>query len=382
MDPTDPNLPETPAALVDQPRMEANLLRTAAYCRAHGLAWRPHAKTHKTPELGAMQIRAGAVGLTVATLREGEVFVGVADDLLLAYPPVGEAKRRRLVALAARAGRLSVGLDSEEALAIVASAAADAGRTIGVLVELDVGMGRVGIAEPAVAIALAQRVERSPRLEFRGVMFYPGHVRRVDGDRDPALAALGLVVERHLDAFHAAGLEPAIVSGGSTPTLWHSHLVPGLTEVRPGTTIFNDRSTVLSGACGWDECAYSVLATVVSTAVAGQAVIDAGSKALSREEARPDGAGLGALLDRPEIVVRAVSEEHGILDLSYTDWSPRVGDVVRVVPNHVCVSVNLQERLYPVRDGRVADGWEVLGRGRAPFAAARSAAAISDAPGR
>jgi len=131
---------------------------------------------------------------------------------------------------------------------------------------------------------------------------------------------------------------------------------------------------VLSGACSWDECAYTIIATVVSTAVAGQAVIDAGSKALSREEARPDGGGFGAVLDRPEVVVRAVSEEHGILDLSDTDWSPRVGDLVRVVPNHVCVSVNLQERLFAVRDGRLEGGWDVLGRGRAPFATAGSPA--------
>jgi D-serine deaminase-like pyridoxal phosphate-dependent protein len=157
------------------------------------------------------------------------------------------------------------------------------------------------------------------------------------------------------------------VSGGSTPTLWHSHLIPGLTEVRPGTTIFNDRSTVASGACGAEECAYTVLATVVSTAVEGQAVVDAGSKALAREELRPESGGYGALLGREEVVVRAVSEEHGILDLSATTWRPAVGDLVRIVPNHVCVSVNLQERLWGVRGDEVVEEWEVLGRGRAEY---------------
>jgi D-serine deaminase-like pyridoxal phosphate-dependent protein len=195
-------------------------------------------------------------------------------------------------------------------------------------------------------------------------MFYPGHVRdRVERQDDP-LRALAARVAEFGDALAAAGLAPAVVSGGSTPTFWRSHEVAGLTEVRPGTQIFNDRTTAEIGACGWDECAYSVLATVVSVAVPGQAVVDAGSKALSREEIRADAAGFGALLDRPEIVVKSVSEEHGLLDLSGTDWRPRVGDRVRIVPNHVCVSVNLHERLYGARGDDVVDVWEVEARGR------------------
>jgi D-serine deaminase-like pyridoxal phosphate-dependent protein len=126
------------------------------------------------------------------------------------------------------------------------------------------------------------------------------------------------------------------------------------------------------GACGWDEVAYSVLATVVSTAVPGQAVVDAGSKALAREELRAEGGGYGALLGRPEIVVKAVSEEHGLLDLSRTEWRPRVGERVRVVPNHVCVSVNLQERLHAVRGEEVVGGWDVAGRGRETWRAPAS----------
>jgi D-serine deaminase-like pyridoxal phosphate-dependent protein len=154
------------------------------------------------------------------------------------------------------------------------------------------------------------------------------------------------------------------VSGGSTPTFPRSHEVAGTTELRPGTSIFNDRTTAEIGACGWEACAYSVLATVVSTAVPGQAVVDAGSKALAKEEIRADVAGYGALLDRPGVVVKSVSEEHGILDLSGTAWRPRVGDRVRIVPNHVCVSVNLQERLWGVRGEAVVERWPVEARGR------------------
>ncbi len=359
---------ETPAALVDVPRMRANLSRAAEYCREHGLAWRPHAKTHKVPALGAEQVRAGAVGVTVATPREAEVMAGAVDDLLLAYPPVGHGKVERLMRLPERV-RLTVGLDSAEALRGLAEGSRASGRRTGVLVELDLGMGRVGLGAVEDAVRLAEEVAAAEGVEYRGVMYYPGHVRSAVGEQDAALRALSDRLGGFLEALTAAGLRPEVVSGGSTPTFWRSHEIAGTTELRPGTQIFNDRTTAEIGACRWDECAYTVLATVVSMAVPGQAVVDAGSKALAKEELRAEGGGYGALLDRPEVAVKAVSEEHGLLDLSGTDWSPRVGDRVRIVPNHVCVSVNLQDRVYGVEGGRVVEAWEVAGRGRLPAAA-------------
>jgi D-serine deaminase-like pyridoxal phosphate-dependent protein len=354
---------ETPAPLVDVDQMHANLRRAAEYCRAHGLAWRPHAKTHKSPSLAAAQVKAGAVGVTVATPREAEVMAQAVDDILLAYPPIGAAKLRRLMALPERV-RLTVGLDSAEALRGLSDAAREAGRTVGVLVEVDAGMGRVGLQTPDEAVALARAAADAPGIEYRGLMFYPGHVRSNVTGQDGAIRALSDRVSSFVDALSAAGLRPQVVSGGSTPTFWRSHEVRGLSEVRPGTNIFNDRTTSEIGACGWDECAYSVLATVVSTAVPGQAVVDAGSKALAKEEIRAETVGFGALLDRPEVLVKSVSEEHGLLDLSRTDWRPRVGDRVRIVPNHVCVSVNLHERVYGVRGEQVVDAWNVAARGR------------------
>lgn len=354
---------ETPTALVDLARMQANLGRTAAYCREHGLGWRPHVKTHKSPELAAAQLRAGASGVTVATPREAEVMAKTVDDVLLAYPPVGASKLERLMALLARV-RLTVGLDSSAALRALAGSARSSGRQVGVLVELDVGMHRVGVQTTTAAVELAREAADLPGIEYRGVMFYPGHIRGPVEEQGSAIQQLSALLGRFLEAFAAADLIPPVVSGGSTPTLWRSHEIPGLTEIRPGTSIFNDRTTAAIGACRWDECAYTVLASVVSTAVPGQAVIDAGSKALAKEELRAQGGGFGALLDRPEVVVKALSEEHGILDLSGTDWRPEVGERVRVVPNHVCVSVNLQERLWAAREGEVVGGWEVAGRGR------------------
>ncbi|WNG27265.1 D-TA family PLP-dependent enzyme [Cystobacter fuscus] len=354
---------ETPAALVDEERLERNLAKASAYMREHGLRWRPHTKTHKVPELAARQLQAGAVGVTVATPREAEVMGTVADDVLLAYSPVGASKLARLMALPRRV-RLSVGLDSREVLTGLAEAARGVGRTVGVLVELDLGMRRVGVQTPEEAVALAREASGAEGLEYQGVLFYPGHLRMPLAEQGPALAEVSRRLGTFLDALGAVGLKPGIVSGGSTPTLWRSHEVVGMNEVRPGIAPFFDRASAWMGACGWEEVAYSVLATVVSTAVPGQAVIDAGSKALAKEELPVEG--YGALLDRPEVVVRTISEEHGVLDLSRTAWRPRVGERVRVVPNHVCVSVNLQSELWAVRGGQVVKCWDVTGRGRGP----------------
>ncbi|MDY7229100.1 D-TA family PLP-dependent enzyme [Hyalangium rubrum] len=353
---------ETPAALVDMERVEANLRRVHAYADQYGLKWRPHTKTHKVPELTALQLQAGASGVTVATPHEAEVMASVADDIFLAYPPVGTARLARLMRLPPRV-RLSVGLDSREALQGLNAAAREAGRKVGVLVELDLGMRRVGVQTPQEALVLARAIQASEALEYRGITFYPGHVRALLGDQDAALKALSTELGEVVGELTRADLRPEVVSGGSTPTLWRSHEVVGLTEIRPGINIFNDRNTASVGACGWDEWAYSVLATVVSTAVPGQAVIDAGSKALAKEEGFAPGGGYGVLLEWPEVVVRGLSEEHGLLDLTETEWRPRVGDRVRVVPNHVCASVNLHERLWAVRGGEVERAWPVAARG-------------------
>jgi D-serine deaminase-like pyridoxal phosphate-dependent protein len=352
----------TPAAVVDLDRMEANLDRMAGYAAESGLALRPHTKTHKTPELAHAQLRRGAAGVTVATVHEAAVMSAVADDILIAHPPVSRPKLERLIALP-ESLRITVALDSEEALTGLAEACRAAGRTVGVLVELDLGMRRVGISDPARAIALARTARDRRGVELRGVLFYPGHIREPVDEQKPALDRLNAELDRFTDLLDEAGFTADVVSGGSTPTAYRSHEVGALTEIRPGTYIFNDRTTYAIDGCVRDDCAYTVLATVVSTAVDGQAVVDAGSKALSREELRgAEATGFGELLDRPDVVVKAMSEEHGLLDLARTDWRPRVGDRVRIIPNHVCVSVNLHPHLWGVRGDRIETCWTVAAR--------------------
>ena len=355
---------DTPALLVDLDIMERNLARAAAYASEHGLALRPHVKTHKSPHVAAQQIALGAAGLTCATPYEAEVMSEVTNDILVAYPPVGAVRAARLAALPG-AVRLTVALDSPQAIAEIGRAAAGAGRRVGVYVELDVGMHRVGVPVVDEAIALARRVRDQPALAFAGIAFYPGHIREQVGDQDATLHALSGALADALHRFAAAGLHARVVSGGSTPTLWRTHEIEGVTEFRPGTYVYNDRTTASIGACAWDDCALTVLSTVISTAVRGQAVIDAGTKALGREPVRgASGEGFGQVLEHPEVVVERMSEEHGVLDLSRSGWRPEVGEQVRVIPNHVCIVVHLNDVIYGIRSGVIDSSWPVAARGR------------------
>ncbi|HXF23759.1 MAG TPA: alanine racemase [Gemmatimonadaceae bacterium] len=358
---------ETPAPLVEVSRVKRNLDRMADYARSHKLQLRPHVKTHKTTVIGAAQMRRGAAGLTCATPREMEIMSSVSPDLLLAHPPLG-LKIDRLLMLP-RSVSIVTALDSVAAIDWVADAASGANRTVRVYVEMDVGMHRVGVTTPKQVVELAEHVAAESSLEYAGICFYPGHIRETVNDQDAKIFALNDLLGETVSALERAGLKPPTVSGGSTPTAWRTHEMPLVTEFRPGTYVFNDRTTAAVGACEWDDCAFTVLATVVSTAVPGQAVVDAGSKALGREPMRgANGEGFGALMGHEDVIVSAMSEEHGMLDLSRTDWRPRVGDTVRIVPNHVCIVVHLNDALYAVDGDRVTGVWPVAARGRmAPF---------------
>lgn len=356
---------ETPVPIVDLDRLAFNLDRMAAYASLHGLRLRPHVKTHKSPRIAADQLRLGAVGLTCATLREAEVMAEVCDDLLVAYPPVGAARLERLARLPQDV-RVTVAADDGNALDALNVAARLGHRQFDVLVEADLGMHRVGVTSPERAVAIAQQVTRASALNFGGLLFYPGHIRASVAEQGGQLTQLTADIARYLEAFDDAGLPARIVSGGSTPAAWRMHEVVGVNEVRPGTYVYNDRTTANIGACDWEDCALTVLATVVSTAVKGQAVIDAGTKALGREPLRAEGDGYGALLDHPEVFVSRLSEEHGILDLTKSSWRPRLGDQVRVVPNHVCIVVHLFDEILGVRGHAVETRWPVAARGRGP----------------
>ena len=357
---------DTPALLVDLDRMEANLDRAAAYAAQHGLDLRPHTKTHKSPLLGGMQLDRGATGLTVAKVSEAEV---MADDrvpsLLIAYPVWGETKWARLAELA-KSVPVTVALDNRASAEGIQRHAKRAGVEVGILVEADLGMRRCGLPPGDGLVCLARTLSDMPPLRLAGVMFYPGHVNPAAPDGAQAIARLASDLDEVLSRFRDDGLPTGVVSGGSTPTLYHSHRVPGLTEIRPGTYVFNDRTQVAMGACDWDDCAATVATTVVSTPRPNAAVIDGGSKTFTSDPLRPRGeGGFGRVLEMPRARFHKMNEEHGMLDLSAHEGPlPRIGQRLRIIPNHVCVTVNMHEIAHGFRGETVEQSWVVAGRGK------------------
>lgn len=356
---------DTPRLLVDLDIMERNLRRVADYAAHHRLRLRPHTKTHKSVLIGKRQLDAGAAGLTVAKVSEAEVMLGAEPpDLLLAYPIIGPAKLERLTQVARRT-QVTVALDSSVAARQLSEAACAAQVQVGVLAEVDVGLGRVGVAPGEPLLQLARCIEKLPGLTLEGITFYPGHIKDLDAAGLAALAQLSELVGSILADFRKAGLEARIVSGGSTPTLFHSHEIEGLTEIRPGTYVFNDINTIRSGGCSLEDCAASILATVVSTSRPGHMIIDGGSKTFSSDRlVNSAEVTFGHLVEAPEAKFHKMNEEHGYVDLTHAGREFTVGERVHVIPNHICVAVNLHEQVYGVRGDTVETVWQVDGRGK------------------
>jgi D-serine deaminase-like pyridoxal phosphate-dependent protein len=356
---------DTPALVVDLDIFERNLAHVAGYAREHALRLRPHTKTHKSVRLARRQISSGAAGLTVAKVSEGEIMLAAEPaDLLVAFPIIGPTKLARLTQVARRT-RVTVALDSIFAARQLSDAADAAHVEIGVLAEVDVGLGRVGVAAGPPLLALAQAIGKLPHLRFAGLAFYPGHIRSLDEPGRRALAQLSDLLRVILGDFRAAGIEIATVSGGSTPTLFHSHEIHGLTEIRPGTYVFNDLNTIGSGACALEDCAATILATVVSTSRPGQMIIDGGSKTFSSDRlANSAEVTFGHVAEAPGARFHKMNEEHGFIDLACAEVEFKVGDRVRVIPNHICVAVNLHEKVYGVRGDVVEEVWPVDARGK------------------
>jgi D-serine deaminase-like pyridoxal phosphate-dependent protein len=348
---------DTPALVIDLDIYERNLARVADYARQHGLRLRPHTKTHKSPEVARRQLALGAAGLTVAKIGEAEVLMEKLPptDLLVAFPIFGARKVERLKQLAEKTP-VTVALDS------LAAAKELTGVNTGVLIEIDVGLGRVGVT-PSEALGLAREVQKIPGLRFRGITFYPGHIK--DRNDTPAIERLSATISQTVESFRRAGLAPEIVSGGSTPLLYRSHEIEGLNEIRPGTYVFNDLNTIASGACTLEDCAASILVTVVSTPRANTAIVDGGSKTFSSD--RLSGSSdvtFGRIDGAPSTRFHKMNEEHGFLDTTKSEREFRTGEKLRIIPNHVCVAVNLHETVYGTRGEEVERSWKVEGRGK------------------
>jgi D-serine deaminase-like pyridoxal phosphate-dependent protein len=344
---------DTPCVLIDLDRVEANLKRAQAFAAAHGLKLRPHIKTHKLARFARRQVELGAVGVTCQKLGEAEVMADAGlGDIFLPYNIIGERKLARLRSLADRV-TISVTADSLTTVEGLSRTFAKAPRRLPVLVECDTGMGRCGVQTPHEALDLAMAIAQSPGLVFSGLMTYPA-TGKVE-------ATAGWLREA-VDLLKREGLPPAVVSTGGTPDMWRAAEVAAATEYRPGTYIYLDRYQATKGAGALEDCALTVLATVVSRPTPDRAVIDAGSKALTSDTLGLEGFGMA--VGYPAAVIRSLSEEHGVLDLSACDKKPEIGERVRIIPNHACVVSNLFDRVTLVAGDKIVETAVVDARGR------------------
>ncbi len=343
----------TPSAVIDLDVVERNIARVQEICDRAGVANRPHIKTHKSPVLARMQIDAGAKGICCQKLGEAEVMADAGiEDIIVATNILGAAASGRLAALQARVG-LKVCADSTVTLAAYAKAAEDAGRVMDVLVECDTGRKRAGVETTQEALELAKVIRDDPWLDFAGLLYYPPNDGwdKTQGFHDVVVAGLD-----------ALGLEAGIVSTGGTPNLVNLGKLTGATEHRAGTCIFNDRMMMAAGAATLEDCAFQVFTSVVSRGGPDRGILDAGSKTLTSDQGGLEGYGL--IPEHPDAGIVGFAEEHGFLDLAKCNAKPAVGDVVRVIPNHVCVAVNMVDQLVVVRGNEVVDVIDVAARGR------------------
>jgi D-serine deaminase-like pyridoxal phosphate-dependent protein len=356
---------DTPMPVIDLDVMDANIRRMADHARSHGLTLWPHSKTHKIPEIAALQLAAGSGGVTVAKPGEAEVMAahGI-GPLLVHYPCYGVEKWERIAGVIERGTPVTVAIDSFAAAEPLAAVLAARGLQADVLIELDVGQHRTGARSPEHATAVATQVDALEGLAVVGLSCFPGHVRGEQEALPPLLAGIEHILAETVDRFSAAGLRHDRVSSGGTPAAHLTHLTPTVTELRVGTYVFLDRSEVAYGPLSLEDCALRVHTTVVSAPEPGRAIIDAGSKTLSDAVVLgPDG-GFGAAPDHPEVTISALNEEHAYVEVAAGAAGLRVGDRLAVVPNHVCACVNLHDVICGARGGVVETVFEVAARGR------------------
>lgn len=360
-----PRLPagiDTPAVVIDLDIVEQNARRLGEALAARGIALRPHAKTHKSIALAKVQLDAGARGLTVGNLGEAEVFAAAGlDDLFIAYPVWAEGpKAARLRALHDLDSlRLIVGFDSIAGAERLAAAVAGSPRRLAVMLELDPGNARTGA--PAARAGEIAAAARDLGLDVRGVFTHGGHAYR-PGGAGPAGADEVATLAEGAAALASEGIEPAIISAGSTPTQLTAAVAP-VNEIRSGTYLIGDRQQWAIGAVPADGVAIAVAATVVSNAVEGQVVIDAGAKTLTKDVAAYL-TGHGLLPAYPDAMLERVSDYHGVVRIPPGTPSPQLGEVVAVIPNHVCPVIDLRDSFIATRGGKIVGVWPVDARGR------------------
>lgn len=343
---------DTPAVLIDLDIASRNVARAQAQADAASVKLRPHIKTHKLPFLARKQVEAGAVGITCQKVGEAEVMADAGlTDIFIPYNILGSAKLARLLALHRRI-TLSVTADSAATVEGYSATFTDPAHPLTVMIECDTGGGRVGVQTGEEALALARQIDAAAGLHFGGLMTFPA-VGHPDTTENWLRAARDLLA--------ANGIACETITTGGTPDMWRRSDNSIITEYRPGTYVYMDRYQVAKGAATLDDCAATILATVVSRPTADRAILDAGSKALTSDTLGL--ADFGELMGAPDHRVVGLSEEHGKLEIPPAS-TLKVGDRVRVYPDHVCPAVNLFDEVYLISGQSVVDVLPVAARGK------------------
>ncbi len=364
----------TPSVLVDQQRLERNIDRMQSAADASHIRLRPHAKTHKSVDIAHIQIARGAVGICCAKLGEAEVFADAGiEDIRLPYP-INPANAARVLALLDRV-RLSFVVDHLDVAREWSRIISAAGRTVDVLVKVDVGFHRCGIdPESQGAAGFVTRVSELPGLNLRGLLSHAGHAYGATSDAETAsIAAAEAVQLLALRDKVGSTVNVEEISVGATPTARFSLRENGITEVRPGNYVYYDRTQVGLGVATWDDCALTVLARVVGRPAADRLILDAGSKTLTNDGARGFGdvSGHGVVFESPDsttpdpnLLIERLSEEHATVRVRNASTTLEPGDLVRIVPNHSCVVSNLVDSVWLVNGNQALDQIDVSARGR------------------
>jgi|EndMetStandDraft_3_1072993.scaffolds.fasta_scaffold199618_1 D-serine deaminase-like pyridoxal phosphate-dependent protein len=351
---------DTPALLLDLDLFEANVKQAAETCRNHGVHWRPHAKCHKSPDIGHRLIEAGAIGLTCAKLGEAEVFAAAGiPDLLIANYVVGPQKVARLIEVRQKADPIVTIDHIDQAIPISAAMAAKRLKVRAIL-EIDIGMDRAGVAPGKPAVELAKKVAALPGIEFVGVMGYEGHLLLVD---DPSEKASRICVSLNqltdtVKRLEAAGLHCSIVSCGGTGSLPFSVGHPGITELQAGGVIFMDAFYRYQCKLEGYRHALTLLVTVVGRPTAERAIIDAGRKTMNMEIAMP------LVMGREGITVDRLSAEHGMLKVGPTAQDLKIGDRLEIIPGYSDLTTTLHNQFFVVQGDKLVDIWPLTARGK------------------
>jgi D-serine deaminase-like pyridoxal phosphate-dependent protein len=353
---------ETPALLLDAATMQGNIDHMARLYADARVRHRPHIKTTKCLEVARRQRAAGAIGFTCQTAAEVRLLLadGI-DDLLWAQQPVGPS-RVELAIEANRCSRVTCVVDSLEVAAPLSREAARRETTVPVVIEVDTGQGRCGVLA-ASADELAAAIERLPGLRLRGVMTHEGHVGAGAPARSEVRARgrqAGSLLAGVAARLRRQGHPIDVVSVGSTPAADSAPMVAAVTEARAGTYVFNDANQLRLGSCQLEECALTVLSTVVSNQGRDHVIIDAGLKAMSADPAATDG-GYGIVLDRDGVEFPIANEEHGFLS-GPARSGVSVGERLRILPNHACGTVNMWSSYWVVDGDDVVDRWQIGAR--------------------